>query len=180
MNRRLADLLRRATVRTSGPWGTRREERVGVMAHYTGGTDASGLEWLLFDPRCQVSYNWLGLDDGTVVTVAPRDARAWHAGACRRSKWAPAYTDANSAWYGYAIAAEPGDVVTEAALAMFVQTTAALFRSHGWTAADVGARITDHATEAWPRGRKVDTGAVLPLTLLRERVAAALDRRAAA
>lgn len=172
---KLQRLLQKATLRVEGPWGERTEERVGIMAHYTGGSDYSGLNFLLFDPACRVSYNWLGLDDGTVVSVAPKDARAWHAGVCRRSKHAPAYTDANSAFYGYAIAAMPGDLVTDAQLAMFVQTAAALFREHGWHADDVGSRITDHAAEAWPRGRKVDTGDVLPLDLLRRLVRQALS-----
>jgi N-acetyl-anhydromuramyl-L-alanine amidase AmpD len=180
----LATLLQRATVRTSGPWGDLEQPRFGVGVHYTGGTDRSGLQWLLFDPRCRVSYNWLILDSGTVVTVAPKHARAWHMGPCRPSAGILAatkgqgYHDANSAFYGIAIAAESGDTATPAQLAMVVQLTAALFREHQWPAEHVAFRLTDHAAEAWPRGRKVDTGAVLPLDLVRTRVVAELLKAA--
>jgi N-acetyl-anhydromuramyl-L-alanine amidase AmpD len=176
----LARLLAKATARTSGPWGERRGDRVGVMLHYTGGTDLSGLQWLLFDPRCKVSYNWLILDDGTTVSVAPQDARAWHAGACRPSDAVVPYRDANSAWYGIAIAAESGDTATAAQIAMVCAITSGLFRRHGWTAAHTRLRITNHEAEAWPRGRKVDTGAVLPLATIQNRVTNALTRRVAA
>ena len=179
---RLSELLRKATARTEGPWGELTQPRMGVMLHYTAGTDLSGLEWLLFDERCKVSYNWLVLDDGTTVSVAPKEARAYHAGVCRPSAQLAAhpYHDANSAFYGIAIAAEPGDVVTSPALAMVVETTVGLFREHQWTPEQVRWRLTDHEAEAWPRGRKHDTGHVLPLDLVQERVIAALLRRAAA
>lgn len=175
----LQALLQRATVRQSGPWGqlTDGQERVGVMIHYTAGTDLSGLQWLLFDSRCKVSYNWLILDDATVVTVAPRDARAYHAGVCRPDGLVLPYRDANSAFYGLAISAEPGERVTDAAFACVTQLTVALFRSHGWPANDVPFRLTDHEAQAWPRGRKHDTGDVLPLDALQRAVAASLLAR---
>mgnify|MGYP000081000209 CR=1 FL=1 len=177
---RLSDLLLRATARRVGPWGDLTGDRAGVMLHYTAGTDLSGLQWLLFDPACRVSYNWLVLDDGTVVSVAPKGSRAWHAGACRRSNRVVAYGDANSAFYGIAIAAAPGDHATERQLAMVVQLVAALFAEHGWSSEWVESRLTDHAAEAWPRGRKVDTGDVLPLDLVQSMVAARLRAQAAA
>ena len=176
----LSDLLRRATARTSGPWGDLAEPRVGVMLHYTAGTDYSGVQWLLFDPACKVSYNWLVLDDGTVVNVAPNNKRAYHAGACRPSANVPPYTGANSAWYGVAIAAEAGDTATAQQVDVVVQVCAGLFRKHGWPASEVPRRITDHAAEAWPRGRKVDTGAVLPVAVIRRKVASLLSRQVAA
>ena len=159
----LAKLLRKATARASGPWNQPQGPRVGVMLHYTAGTDLSGLQWLLFDPACKVSYNWLVLDDGTTVSVAPKEARAYHAGKCKRSRFAPQYVDANSAFYGIAVAAQKGDVATDRQMGMVVALIVGLFIEHGWTADDVHTRITDHAAEAWPRGRKVDTGTVLPL-----------------
>lgn len=184
---KLSDLLLRATVRKTGPWDDELEQpRLGVMLHYTAGTDLSGLQWLLFDPKCKVSYNWLGLDDGTVVSVAPADVRAYHAGVCRPSDLirtatrGAGYTDANSAFYGYAIAAEDGDRATPQQLSMCVQTIVGLFRTHQWTPEQARWRITDHAAEAWPRGRKSDTGAVLPLESVRQRVIDALLRLAVA
>lgn len=160
---RLSELLQRATARVSGPWGAVTKPRMGVMLHYSAGTDVSGVEWLLFDPRCQVSYNWLVLDDGTVVNVAPKEARAWHAGDCRPSDAVYDYHDANSSFYGLAIAAEDGDVTTPIQFDTVVQMVTGLFREHHWPADQVRARLTDHAAEAWPRGRKHDTNTVLPL-----------------
>lgn len=181
----LAKLLQRATVRTKGPWDDALEQpRFGVMLHYTAGTDLSGLQWLLFDPKCRASYSDLVLDDGTVVCIAPRDARAYHAGVCRPSAGILAatkgqgYHDANSAFYGIAIAAESGDTATAAQLNIVTLMTAALFRNHQWPVEHVAFRLTDHASEAWPRGRKVDTGTVLPLDVMRARVVAALLRAA--
>ena len=178
---RLSDLLLKATARTTGPWEDLEQPRMGVMLHYTAGTDLSGVQWLLFDPKCKVSYNWLVLD-GTVVSVAPKEARAYHAGVCRPSAQFAAhpYHDANSAFYGIAIAAEPGDVATAKQLAMVVDLVADLFREHQWTPEQVRWRLTDHEAEAWPRGRKHDTGHVLPLDVVQERVIAALSRRVAA
>jgi N-acetyl-anhydromuramyl-L-alanine amidase AmpD len=183
---KLSELLQRATVREKGPWGELEQPRLGVMLHYTAGTDLSGLQWLLFDPKCKVSYNWLYLDDGTTVTVAPQDTRAYHAGVCRPSKSileatrGHGYTDANSAFYGLAVAAESGDRSTAKQLDMVEQTIVGLFRKHQWTPEQARWRITDHEAEAWPRGRKVDTGLVLPLDAMRQRVMASLLRRAAA
>lgn len=170
----LQELLLRATARRTGAWDTLRQPRMGVMLHYTGGTDLSGLQWLLFDQRCRVSYNWLTLDDGTTLSVAPKEARAWHAGVCKDSDEFFVYHDANSAFYGHAIAAESGDTCTPKQFDMVVQTIVALFREHQWTPEQTLTRITDHAREAWPRGRKEDTGNVLPLANVRRAVADAL------
>ena len=177
----LSDLLLKATARTKGPWGELTQVRQGVMIHYTAGTDLSGLQWLMFDPRCKVSYNWLVLDDGTVVSVAPKEARAYHAGACRKSDFAFPYTDANSAFYGIAIAADSGGLATFKQWAMVTDLVAGLFREHQWPIEHLPFRLTDHASEAWPRGRKLDTGDVMPLDTLRTHVAARLSqlRRAA-
>lgn len=171
---RLSELLLKATARAKGAWGTVSKPRMGVMLHYSAGTDVSGVEWLLFDPRCKVSYNWLILDDGTVVTVAPKEARAWHAGECQPSDAVYDYHDANSSFYGVAIAAEDGDVATAAQFDMVVTLVTALFRDHHWPADQVRARLTDHAAEAWPRGRKHDTNNVLPLVAVQQAVIARL------
>lgn len=149
-------------------FGKLREPRVGIMLHYDGsGSDDGAVEWLLFDPRCKVSYNWLILDDGTVRDIAPMDARAWHAGICRPSRPELVYADANSAFYGIAVAAKPGDLATSAQVAMVEQLCFALMRRKGWTE---GWRITTHKAEAWPRGRKVDPDGVLDVEQIRARV----------
>lgn len=157
-------------------WGQLREPRRGVMLHYDGSaSDAGAVAWLTKDPRCAVSYTTIITDDGQVVPIAPRDARAWHAGVCRPSdpKLMP-YADANSAFYGVALAAQAGDIVPEPQYRALIKHCVALFEEHDWTADELW-RITDHAVEAWPRGRKVDIGRALrfaqgePLTVERVR-----------
>jgi len=139
-------------------WGRLREPRVGVMLHYDGSaSDAGAVAWLTRDPAARVSYTLLVLDDGQVVTVAPIDARAWHAGTCRPSSSALQYSDANSAFYGVALAARPGDTLTDAQVDALGVAVRRLFASEGWPLVE-SWRLTDHAQEAWPRGRKVDLG----------------------
>jgi N-acetylmuramoyl-L-alanine amidase len=166
VNAELSRLLRLATVRTTGPWNTLREPRQGIMLHYdASASDLGAVSWLLFNPACEVSYNWLVLDDGTVVTVAPENARAWHAGHCRPSSSRFTYRDGNSAFYGVAIAATTGEKATGEQVRMVAGIVEGLCRKHGWTAADV---LTTHADEAWPRGRKGDTGDVLTVAQVLE------------
>ncbi len=174
---KLQQLLRKATARLTGPWDELRQPRLGVMLHYTAGTDQSGVQWLLFDPKCAVSYNKLVLDDGTVVQVAPDDARAYHAGVCRSDGIVPKYEDANSAFYGVAIAAEQGDTVTPAQFEMVMYACVGYFRANNWPAEQVTLRLTDHAAQAWPRGRKVDTRGVLSLEAMQDAVRAELLKR---
>lgn len=139
-----------------GNWNSLREERLGVLLHYDdSASDAGAVEWLLQDPRCRVSYNWLVLDSGQLVTVAPEDARAWHAGVCRPSIPALTYHDANSAFYGIAWAGRAGEEVTPAALTAIVALIRRLFQKHHWPTTETW-RITGHGAEAWPRGRKID------------------------
>ena len=134
-----------------------REPRIGVLLHYDASvSDASAVQWLTRDPRCKVSYTWLILDDGSIITVAPPDARAWHAGICRASDPRLPYRDANSAFYGLSLAATAGDRATPAALTAIADLTRALFGRHGWDTRTELWRIVGHSTEAWPRGRKVD------------------------
>lgn len=138
-------------------WNTRLyETRKGIMLHYDDSTsDASGIEWLTKDPACHVSYNFAVQDNGTVVEIAGEANRAWHAGVCKPATPQLTYKDANSALYGIAITANAKDTVTATQLASVVALCVRLFRSHGWALSD-GWRITSHAAEAWPRGRKVD------------------------
>jgi N-acetylmuramoyl-L-alanine amidase len=127
------------------------------MLHYDASmSDAGAVAWLTKDPRCKVSYNWLVLDDGRIVEVAPMGKRAWHAGVCRSSdpKRLP-YTDANSAFFGIAIAATDGQRATPAQVTTVAQIVQDCFASQGWTLSETW-RIVGHSSEAWPRGRKHD------------------------
>lgn len=136
-------------------WGgvVPKAKRIGCLLHFDASTsDAGGIAWLK-DPRCKVSYNWAVRDDGTVVPIAPENARAYHAGVCRPSRPELAYTDANSAFYGIAITATSGDVATEPQKQAVVALCKRLFAKHGWTEP---WRITGHSAEAHPRGRKAD------------------------
>jgi N-acetyl-anhydromuramyl-L-alanine amidase AmpD len=143
-------------------WGKLREKRVGTMLHFDGSSsDAGAVSWLTKHPDCRVSYTKLILDNGTVVQIAPDDARAWHAGACRPSSPSTLhYTDANSAFYGLAFAAKPGDEITQAQFDAAVKVIVEWFKAEGWRLTEWW-RITDHAAEAWPRGRKIDIGKAL-------------------
>lgn len=139
-----------------GNWNRVRGEREGICLHYDdSSSDASGITWLTEDEQCHFSYNWAVTDTGAVVTVAPGHARAWHAGVCKPSSKQFTYTDANSALYGIAITANAKDHVTPAQLDAVTALCVELFQKHGWTKRDTW-RITTHAKEAWPRGRKVD------------------------
>ena len=94
-------------------YGTLREDRQGICLHYDGsGSDRGSVQWFA-DERCKVSYNLLVLDDGSYVRIAPDTARAWHAGRCRPSDPSRLhYGDANSAFYGIAIASSGKHDVT--------------------------------------------------------------------
>ncbi len=160
-----------------GNWNGLRGERQGVMLHYDDSScDAGGVAWLTHDPACKVSYNDLILDDGTEVSIAPRTARAWHAGVCDPSDDQDDYDDANSAFYGVAVAAKAGDTIAPVQHEAVVQYCVRRFREHDWAASETW-RITSHDREAWPRGRKVDVGehlVGLTLATVRAAVAAAL------
>lgn len=137
-------------------WNSLREARMGVMLHYDASTsDKGAVEWLLHDPRCKVSYNYLVLDNGQIVTIAPADARAWHAGICRPSEPRLNYRDANSALWGISIAATVGEVATKEAKEAIADLTRILFINQHWPLTDTW-RIVGHSSEAWPRGRKID------------------------
>lgn len=130
------------------------EPRKGLLLHYDDSTsDPGAVEWLTRDPKCKVSYNRLYLDNGSRVNITPTTARAWHAGVCRPSDPRLPYKDANSAFYGWAIATNDNHKVTPAAYAALLEDATELFKEHGWREA---WRVTTHHLEAWPRGRKID------------------------
>lgn len=163
---------------SKGNWGALREPRIGVLLHYdASASDAGAVAWLTRDPRCAVSYNVLVLDDGQRIKIAPDDARAWHAGVCRPSSTRLPYKDANSAFYGLAFAAKPGDVITPKQLAGGIAQIRAWFLEEGWPL-DATWRITSHHLEAHPRGRKHDIVGVEGLSL--EDVRARVARKEAA
>ena len=103
-----------------------------------------------------MSYNLLAMDDGRVFEIAPLNTRAWHAGVCRPSVPQLRYMDGNTAFYGVAIAAKDGEVVTPLQFAAIVASCKELASRHGWDLAAQPWRITGHDAEAWPRGRKID------------------------
>lgn len=141
----------------NGQYSSRlRDERRGVMLHYDGsGSDRGAVQWF-GDPRCRVSYNVLVLDDGDYVQIAPDEARAWHAGRCATSDPAQLpYTDANSAFYGVAIASSGKEAVTPVQLLTVAALCRGYFRKHGWPLGQTW-RIVSHRSEATPRGRKTD------------------------
>lgn len=142
-----------------------RERRHGVMLHYDGsGTDAGAVAWFS-DPRCNVSYNRLVLDDGSYVIIAPDNTRAWHAGHCRSSNPARLpYQDANSAFYGIAVATDDVHGVTALQKLAVAWLTRRWFHREGWDPTETW-RIVGHSSEAvygpdhpkaGQRGRKTD------------------------
>ena len=137
-------------------YGTLREDRQGICLHYDGsGSDRGAVQWFA-DERCKVSYNLLGLDDGSYVRIAPDTARAWHAGRCRPSDPDRLhYGDANSAFYGIAIASSGKHDVTPLQMLTMALLCHIYFKKHGWDLRDTW-RIVGHSSEAWPRGRKTD------------------------
>lgn len=144
-------------------WGDKlKETRKGILLHFDGsGNDRASVNWL-FDERCRVSYNWIVLDDGALIKIAPIDARAYHAGHCAfgnpESPFMEKYVDANSAFYGIAIAATVGDKVTPAQLATVVTECAHIFHEHEWSLENELWRIVGHNTEAWDYKHWKETG----------------------
>lgn len=166
-----------------GNWNRVRGDRIGVMMHYDDSSnDKSSIEWLTKDERCHVSYNTVILDDGTLVEIAPINARAWHAGVCQPSSKKLKYKDANSAFYGFALAADGDDDATPEQIEAAATEIARLFKQNNWPCNELW-RITDHESEAWPRGRKIDVYGdrktrkkpVLDLSVLRTRVSQILE-----
>lgn len=127
------------------------------MIHYdASASDPGAVAWLLKDPACRVSYQWLVLDSGEKVRIAPDSARAYHAGICR-SSGTPGlmYQDANSAFFGIAAAATDGDTITQAQYGTILLLVADYFRAQSWPLKE-SWRLVGHDTEASPLGRKHD------------------------
>ena len=146
----------------NGQYSNLRERRVGVMLHYDGsGSDSSAVHWFA-DERCKVSYNLLVRDDGSYVRIAPDTARAWHAGRCKPSNPTKLpYTDANSAFYGIAIASSGKHAVTALQMLTVALLCRQYFDTHGWDLSET-FRIVSHSSEAWERGRKTDPAGTDP------------------
>ena len=137
-------------------WNKLREPRQGVMLHYdASSSDAGSLAWLTH-PDIKCSYNFIVFDDGSWARIAPIARRAWHAGRCRPFTDSLEYGDANSAFYGLAIANSGGEEVTTAQLSTVIWLTKRLFVRHTWPYDESEYRVTTHSAEAWPRGRKID------------------------
>jgi Negative regulator of beta-lactamase expression len=131
-----------------------REPRRGILLHYSDGDFASTAAWCR-DPASQVSYNLLIGPAGETDLIVPFTLRAWHAGVCRPSRDL-AYTDANSALEGIALAGGPAyGPVTDPQFQQLIATLYDRFVAHDWPRDDTW-RITGHDREAWPRGRKPD------------------------
>jgi N-acetyl-anhydromuramyl-L-alanine amidase AmpD len=129
-------------------WGKLEGKRIGVMLHFDASvSDASSIAWLASDPRCNVSYNWIVLDDGNIIPLAPADARAWHAGCCKSNDSRLRYRDANSAFYGISLAATVSDVATSAAKTSIAALCLTLFQRHDWPL-DETWRIVSHGSQA--------------------------------
>lgn len=145
--------------------GSPREPKIGCMIHYDGSSsDAGAVSW--FQHRdCEVSYNYLALDDGSFVQLVVPDRRAWHAGWCRTSD--PdrlPYRDANSALVGIAAATDDQHDVTPLQTLTVAWLCRLMFVKYGWDPSETW-RIVGHDTEAvYPpghpregeRGRKTD------------------------
>jgi N-acetyl-anhydromuramyl-L-alanine amidase AmpD len=124
-----------------------KEPRQGVMLHYdASASDRSSVAWLA-GADIKVSYNWIVLDTGNIIPIAPTHARAWHAGWCRSSDPRLQYADANSAFYGVSIAATSGDVAGVETKRSIVAICRSLFIAHRWTAAQAW-RIVSHRAHA--------------------------------
>lgn len=136
-------------------WGAVREQRIGCMIHYDASSSDPGAVAWFADPRCTVSYQLLVLDDGSYARVAPDDARAYHAGVCKPSDPRLGYKDANSAFYGLAIATNDKLDVTPLQMLTTAWLVRRYFEREGWPVTDTW-RVVGHRTEAWPRGRKSD------------------------
>lgn len=134
------------------------------MLHFdASGSDEGSISWLA-SPTIKATYNWIVMDTGNIIPLAPEDTRAPHAGWCASDDPRLVYRDANSAFYGIAIAATDGDVATREAKRSVSALCQHCFAKHAWPVAQVW-RIVSHRTQAiYPpghplarqRGRKHD------------------------
>lgn len=115
--------------------------RAGVLLHYDDSTrDDWAVAWFS-DARCTNGYTWLVLHDGRVTELANPALRTPHAGACLTPQ-------ANSRFYGLSAATNGVTPATAAQLDAIVASCVALFRFHGWPAAEVERRIQGHDAQA--------------------------------
>lgn len=150
--------------------GARIVTPVGAMVHFDdSASDASGEGWFR-SPDCKNGYNRYYLDDGSVVQLTPSMLEAArHAGRCQQK-------NANSSFYGLAIAAKDGDVVKAPQWRSLVVDLVSLARFHGWRPENVAAWLFGHDEQAvfteaefpknpekWGKlGRKVDPTGTRP------------------
>lgn len=133
-----------------------KEKRGGILLHYDdSSSDSSAAEWFKH-PECAVSYNYLVLDDGSFHQIAPSNKRAWHAGVCRSSSSKLSYLDANSFFIGIAAATNGKTPATQKQILTISGLCRLMFEAHGWNLNSELWRISGHADEAWPRGRRID------------------------
>jgi N-acetyl-anhydromuramyl-L-alanine amidase AmpD len=133
-------------------WGELTEPRIGVMVHFDASTtDEGAIKWFTME-GCKVSYNFMVMDSGNIIPIAPADKRAWHAGPCKSPDKRLVYRDANSAFYGISIAATVGDVATVEQKRSVTALCLSLFQDHGWPISDTW-RIVSHRQHAvFPKG----------------------------
>lgn len=150
-------------------YGPLREPRMGVMLHYDDSSSDSGAVAWFTDPRCNVSYDYLVLDNGEYVRIIPEGKRSWHAGVCETSDpLRLPYRDANSAFLGIAVATNGKTPATAAQVATVAWLTREFFAKQGWPTTETW-RIVGHDSEAiysnradvpqrlrGKRGRKID------------------------
>lgn len=145
-----------------------REPRVGVMLHYDDSSSDEGAVAWFTDPACEVSYNYLVLDNGDYVPIIPEGKRAWHAGACKSSTPKLRYKDANSAFIGIAVATNAKKPATPEQVETVIWLTRREFLRNGWKLSETW-RVVGHDEESiYPdkadvplklrgkRGRKID------------------------
>ena len=125
------------------------------MVHFSDGDYASTVAWCR-DPASKVAYHVVIGADGHAEQIIPWELRAWHAGACRPSQTSRHYEDANSAFYGIALAGGPAfGPPTSAQEQTLNEVLYDRFTAHQWPLVEWW-RIQGHDTECWPRTRKHD------------------------
>jgi N-acetyl-anhydromuramyl-L-alanine amidase AmpD len=140
--------------------GELREPRIGCALHYTGGGFVESVAWCRVPKGPTndnpVSYHVIIAPDGAAVQLVPWDRRAWHMGNCRPSQTSRSYEDANSAFYGIALAGGPEfGRPTDAQEQTLNGILFDRFHEHQWSLGDWW-RVVGHDTECWPRTRKHD------------------------
>jgi N-acetylmuramoyl-L-alanine amidase len=133
-----------------------------LLLHYTGMPDAEqALAWLC-NPESQVSAHYFVFEDGRVLSLAPEERRAWHAG---RSRWGDA-NDVNSRSIGIEIAnaGHPGGL--PAYPEAQIEALTALCRDIVGRHPIPAHRVLAHSDVA--PGRKLDPGERFPWARLAE------------